>query len=444
MYENKKIYVLGMARSGYEVAKLLANKNNEIIITDIKLKEPKNVLELTNLGVKIIETKEQSSFLDESFDLLIKNPGISLDNETVKKAESLNIPVINEVEVAYEFLKNNTIIGVTGSNGKTTTTTLIYEFLKSELENVLLGGNVGYPVCSLVEKANDESILVLEISSHQLTNIINFKTDISVLTNLSPVHLDHFGTYESYKANKMNIFNLHTDKDLVILNEGDEEVMEYTKNIPSKRITFSSTKSSDLYIKDNAIYYKDEHIVDLDDILIKGNHNYENIMCAIAVSKEFGISNGSIKNILKTFKGVHHRLEYVDTINDVRYFNDSKATNTESTKVALNSFKSPVILLLGGLDRGHSFEPLTPYMDNVKLIVSFGETKDRIADFAQSINKPVIVTDTLDVAFNKAVENSVKGDSILLSPSCASWDQFEKFEDRGDFFKEQAKKLKEQ
>lgn len=433
MYENKKIYVLGLARSGYEVSKLLAGKN-EILVTDMKLKNMEHVSELESLGVKLIETNEQDKYLDESFDLVVKNPGIKLDNATVLKAESLGIPVINEVEVAYEFLKDNFIIAISGSNGKTTTTTLIYEILSKAFDDVLLGGNIGYPVCSLVNHATGKSKLVLEISSHQLTNMNTFKADIAILTNLMEVHLDHFGSFDNYKSYKVRIFNNQTENDTAILNAGDINVMNDTKDILSEKITFSSVVDADLYLKDDAIYYKEEKIVDTKDIVLKGNHNYENIMCAIAVAKKLDVSNDIICEVLRNFKGVSHRLEFVSEINGVKFYNDSKATNTDSTVVALKSFETPVILLLGGLDRGHSFEPLTPYMNNVKLIVSYGETKNRIKDYATSIGKECVVVDNLDEAFNEAVLGSVSGDTIVLSPACASWDQYEKFEDRGDAF----------
>lgn len=434
MYENKKIYVLGMARSGYEVSKVLASKNNDILLTDMKLKDMEHVNELTNLGVKVIETDKQEDYLDESFDLVIKNPGVKLDNPVILKAESLNIQVINEVEVAYHYLKDNYIVAISGSNGKTTTTTLIYEILNKAFDNVLLGGNIGYPVSSLIEKANGKNILVLEISSHQLTNMPSFKANIAVLTNLMEVHLDHFGTFDNYCKYKLKIFNNQTSEDMSIVNKSDNKIMEGIKDLKTNIETFSSKENADAYIKDGYIYYKDEQIIELDEILLKGNHNYENIMCAIIVCKKLNVSNDVITSVLKTFKGVSHRLEFVDKVNGVTFYNDSKATNTDSTIVALKSFQNPTILLLGGLDRGHSFEPLKEYINNVKLIVSFGQTKDRIKEYFDSLNVNTISCETLEEAFLEAVKNSKENDTILLSPACASWDQFEKFEDRGDLF----------
>ena len=442
MFENKKIFILGMARSGYEAAKLLAHHNNIIFITDRKEQDEAHVKELKELGVNINICDDPTPLLDNSFNYVIKNPGIKLDHPLVVKAEELGIPVTNEVEVAYSFLpKTIKIVGVTGSNGKTTTTTLTYEILKTAGKDVYLGGNIGYPVCSLVDIVNDDSILVLEISGHQLHDVINFKTNISIMTNLSEVHIDHFGTYENYKYNKCRIFKDHTNDDVAILNLENQDVLDGTKDIKSRKIYFSSKKKSDIYIKDSAIYYNDEKIVELNNIRLKGVHNYENIMCAIAAVKEFNVSNEDINKLLSSFSGVEHRIEYVATINGREFYNDSKATNVKSTQIALSAFTSDTILLLGGLDRGHSFEGLTEYLKNTKLILCFGETKQRIKEYADRINKECIVVDNLITAVNKAYENSKEGDVILLSPACASWDQYNCFEDRGNEFKKAVKEL---
>lgn len=442
MFENKKIFILGMARSGYEAAKLLSKHGNTILITDKKEQNEEHIKELTELGVKIEICDDPINLLDDTFDYVIKNPGIKLDHPIVLKAKELGITVTNEVEVAYNFLPKDTkIIGITGSNGKTTTTTLIYEILKMAGLDAYLGGNIGYPVCSLVDMVKDNSILVLEISGHQLHDTINFKTNISVMTNLSEVHIDHFGTYENYKLNKCKIFNHHTKDDVAIINYDNEDVILGTKDIKSRKIYFSSKKTSDLYIKDEAIYYGDSEIIKLKDIKLKGVHNYENIMCAIGAVKEFGVSNEDIYKLLNTFTGVEHRIEFVGDINGREFYNDSKATNVKSTQIALSAFSNPTILLLGGLDRGHSFEGLTEYLKNTKLIVCFGETKLRIKEYADKIGKECIVVDDLMSATKIAYKNSQEGDTILLSPACASWDQYDNFEDRGNEFKKTVKSL---
>ncbi len=437
MFENKKIFILGMARSGYSAAKLLNLHNNTILITDSKEQNQEHVKELEDKGIRVVISESPEELLDGSYDFVIKNPGIKINHPVCEKARELNIPITNEVEVAYDFLpKDIKIVGISGSNGKTTTTTLIYNMLKEAGLPAVLGGNIGYPVCSLVENAKSGDVLVLEISSHQLNDIINFKTDISVLTNLSKVHIDHFGTYENYKAQKVKIFNRHTNKDIGIINLDNVDSMAYDKKINSNKLYFSiNNKNANAHIEDEYICYNGEKIVKLDDILVKGNHNYENIMCAIMVVKQFGVKNEIVKNVLRQFKGVEHRLEFVRNINGISFYNDSKATNVKSTQVALSAFSNPTVLLLGGLDRGHSFEGLKPFLGNTKLIVCYGETKSRIKEFASSVGIKCVATEKLESATKVAYENSVSGDTILLSPACASWDQYEKFEDRGNEFK---------
>lgn len=442
MYENKKIFILGMARSGFEVAKLLAKHNNEITITDMKEQNEEDVKVLKELGVNYIVTDKPDELLDDSYDVLVKNPGIIKSHKCVVKAKELNMKVVNEVEVAGTFLPDVRIVGITGSNGKTTTTTLIYNILEKAGLPVHLGGNIGYPVSSLVERVKENDILVLEISDHQLVDMYDFKTDISVLTNLYQNHLDfHENSYDNYKNTKKKIFNGHTDKEIAIINNGNEDVLKLVSDIPSKKITFSSEVESDIYIKDDYIVYNDEKIININEIMLQGKHNYENAMCAIIVCKELGVSNDVINEVLTTFGGVEHRIEYVRTLNKRDFYNDSKSTNTDSTVIAVNSFKRPTILIMGGLDRGHSFDNLNEYMTNVKLVVCYGETKERISEWCKSLNIKCIIKDNLIDATNISYENSSEGDVILLSPGCASWDQYKCFEDRGNEFKETVNKL---
>lgn len=437
MFENKKIFIFGMARSGYEAAKLLANYNNEIVITDGKEQNIEHVKELESLGVKVIITENQIDLIDESFDYMIKNPGIIATNPVVLKAKELGIKVINEVEMAYSFLPDNVkIIGITGSNGKTTTTTMIYEMLHMKYENVYLGGNIGYPLSQIVKDIKDDSILVMEISDHQLCDMYEFKTDISLLLNLVHAHIDFHGTYEKYKEMKSRIFNHHTENDIAILNYNNEDVLELTKDIKSKKMYFSNNKEKDIYIKENTIYYKNEEVINLDNIRLKGIHNYENIMAAILVLKEFDVENEIIEKYLSKFNGVEHRIEYVRTLNNRDFYNDSKSTNNEATITALKTFKTPTILIMGGLDRNIPFDELKDYLNNVKGIVCYGETKEKINEFSKNNNIDCYMVDELKEATIKAYEISSEGDTILLSPACASWDQFKSFEDRGNLYKE--------
>lgn len=436
MFENKKIFILGMARSGYEAAKLLSDYNNEIIVTDGKEQDSSLVSELESLGVKVIITGDQLSLLDDSFDYVIKNPGIKYDNPVVIKAKELGIKVINEVEMAYSFLdKSVNIIGVTGSNGKTTTTTLISEFMKNSFDNVYLGGNIGIPLSNFVRDIKPNSYLVLEISDHQLCDMYNFKINVSVLTNITPTHLDFHKSYEVYQMTKKKIFNNHTSDDLAVINKDDEVSMKITDDIKSTKVYYGHDKTNLAYYDEEGIYYDGKLVIKLDDIILKGKHNYQNIMGAIIAVKKYGVTDEVIQKVLKEFKGVEHRLEYVDTIDGVTYYNDSKATNCVSTITALNSFDKPTILLLGGYDRGHSFHDLDDSMKNVKCVVCFGETKNRIEEFCNDLNIKCYKNDTLKEAMNVVKDICTPGDVVLLSPACASWDQYDRFEDRGDEFK---------
>lgn len=439
MIENKKVFVLGMARSGYEAAKLLVSKGYEVVVNDFSSEQNiEQVKELENLGVKIILGSHPDNLIDKTFDMIIKNPGISNNHKYVEKAKELNIPVINELELAFRYFpKKIKIIGVTGSNGKTTTTTIIFEILKRASKNVFLMGNIGYPACSFISELKDNDIVVVEISDHQLCNILDFKTNISVLTNISEAHIDFHGSYEIYKSMKKRIFNKHTKSDMAILNLDDKEVLSLTKDINSTKKYFSSNSlnKSDCTIVDGYIYYANDKIISVNEVKIKGKHNYENIMAAILAVKELGIKNDIIVSVLKSFGGVEHRMEYVKTIKNIDFYNDSKATNIKSTQTALSSFTKPTILLLGGLDRGHSFEELKDYLINVKLIIAFGESKMRIKEFANkySINCQCVnsLREATEIAYNLANN----GDVVILSPACAAWDEFKDFEVRGNLFK---------
>ena len=436
MIKNKKVLILGMARSGISVAKLLAKYNNQIIITDLKEQKEETIKELEALNIKIVISPNQEELVNDSFDYVIKNPAIKRDNAAVLKARNFNIPVINEIEASYGFLpKGVKIITITGSNGKTTTTTMVYELLKYSNHTVHVGGNIGIPLSSFVENIKSNDILVLEISDHQLCDMYEFKSDISVLTNLSETHIDFHGTYEIYKQTKKKIFNHHTEKDIAILNKSNIDVMKLTEDIKDQKIYFSSTEMADAYLKNNQIIYNGEIILDCKDIKVKGNHNYENIMVAVIIAKMFSIPNEKIKEFFAKFSGVEHRIEYVKTVNERQFYNDSKSTNNTATITALKSFTEPTILLMGGLDRNIPFDEISQYLTHVKVIICFGETKDKLKDFAIKNNKKVFVVNTLKEATIKAYEISDKGDIILLSPACASWDQYPDFETRGNEFK---------
>ena len=438
MFENKKIFILGMARSGYNVAKLLY-KNNEIVITDKNDQDEDKVRELESLGAKFIKTDNPLEIFDSSFDMVIKNPGVMPFHELLIEANKLNIPIYNEMEVAYHFLpKNIKIIGVTGSNGKTTTTTIIYELLKKMNIPVVLGGNIGYPLSEVIPVIKNGDVLLLEISDHQLINFKDFKTDISVLTNLCQTHLDYHGNYENYKNVKHNIFNHHTEKDIAIINQNNLDSIELTKDIKSTREYFNG---QDAFIKDDFIYIKDEKIININDIKIKGQHNYENIMAALLVINEFGIDKNIIKDFFMNFNGVEHRIEFVCQNNNLKFYNDSKATNPTSTITALNSFNEDIYLILGGMQRNQDFHELDNYIKHVKKIYAIGEVTDEVFNYAKEKNINCEKCYTLKVAMEMIKNDNLNNGVVLLSPASASWDQYDKFETRGNEFKNLAKTI---
>ena len=448
MFNNKKIFILGLARSGFQAAKVLIKRGNEVILNDFKEESEQDsrmVEELKCLGVHLVFGSHPDALLDKSFDYLIKNPGVPIDHKYVLKAKKLNIPVINEVEMAYHLLpKNVDIIGITGTNGKTTTTTIIYEIMhKAFGSKVHLAGNIGYPLSSILDDVKSGDIIVMECSCQQGENFIDFHPHVGVLTNFSEAHIDFMKTYSHYKETKSRMFYKQDSSDIAIMNYDNSDVIEELKNIKSIKKYFSSKESIDgCYLLNNNIYYYDELIMNINNIKIKGLHNVENCMAAIMVVKEYNVSNDIIIDVISSFRGVEHRLEYVDTINGVEYYNDTEATNIKCCQIALSSFKCPIILFLGGLERGQNFEDLTPYMDNVKAIIAIGECRERVRDYAKSINKDVFVYEYLIDGFDKATSIAINGDVVLLSPASASWDQYKECEVRGAEFKQKVMELK--
>ena len=447
MFENKKILVLGMARSGYEACKYLSKHNNTIILNDggsRDKQDDKKVKELEELGITLIFDSHPDDLLDDSFDYIIKNPGIRNDHKYVIKAKELGIPVINEAEMAYRLLPDDvTLIGITGTNGKTTTTTLTYEMIKKSGKRVHLAGNIGYPLCSFLDKLESGDIIVMEVSCQQLANMDKFNPHIALMTNLSEAHIDFFGSYEAYKEVKLKLFKNQCDDDIAILNIENDEVMKGTRNIKSNVKYFSSKREiNGAYMLDNKLYYYDEFIMNRDEFLLKGNHNVENALGAMMIAKEVGVDNESIISVLKTFTGVRHRLEFIDKVKGVDYYNDTEATNTKCTQIALSSFDKNVILILGGLERGQDFHDLDNFISPVKEIIGIGECRDRVKKYGESVG---IKTNTFE-KLNKAMDyiNSVvvDGDTVLLSPASASWDQYKQCEDRGDEFRDIVKELK--
>jgi len=448
MFENKKILILGFARSGYEAAKFLAKRKNKIILNDgkeLQEQDKEKKEELEKLGVEFIFGSHPDDLMDESIDYLIKNPGVPIDHKYVLQARELNIPVINEVEMAYLCIpkeKNIKIIAITGTNGKTTTTTLIYNFLKASGKRTHLTGNIGYPLSSFIDKLEKDDIIVTETSCQQLENLDQFHPNIAVITNISEAHLEFMKTFEHYKEVKAKLLKNLTVEDVAILNMENEIVVNMGRSCQANTKYFSSKNEiNGCYIKDKAIYYYDEEIIKLEDIQLRGMHNYENIMAAILAVKEYGVETEYIQKVLKEFRGVEHRLEFVVEKNGRKFYNDTEATNIKCAQIALSAFQEPTIIILGGYERGQNFFELKDYVQHVKAIIAIGTCRNRVVEFGNAMNIPTYSYEWLKDGFNKGYEVSQKGDIILLSPASASWDQYKECEVRGAEFKKYAEEI---
>lgn len=444
-YKDKSILVLGLAKSGFAAAKLLTGVGAKVTVNDQKpIDDSLEYKELHALNIEVIGGGHPPDLLERHFDLIVKNPGIPYSNPVLQKAQEKAIPIITEVEIAYHISEAE-IIGITGSNGKTTTTTLIHEILKEGQKNPLISGNIGTVACEVAAKTTDNEVLVMELSSFQLMGTRNFKPRISVLLNIFNAHLDYHGTKAEYGKAKANIFKNQTKQDYAVVNADDPFVMELVKDTNATIVPFSLTTEIEngAYVKNGQIMFKDEPIIDIADIVLPGRHNLENILATIAAVKLYGVSNEAIRRVLQTFTGVKHRLQYIETINGRKFFNDSKATNILATQTAIAAFSEPIILLAGGLDRGNSFDELIPSLKKVKGVIAFGQTADKILDAAREAGINLLKrVDNVEKAVIAAYDMSSEGDVILLSPACASWDQFKTFEQRGDMFVESVHKLK--
>lgn len=443
-FPYQHVLVLGLAKSGEAAAQLLYDSKVTFTINDLTPLENNEIAKyFQSLGVPVVTGGHPISLLDD-VDLVVKNPGIPYNNPIVKEALKRNIPIITEVELSY-YLFNGTLIGITGSNGKTTTTTLIFELLNEAKLHPVIAGNIGQVATNVARTQKDGQPIVMELSSFQLKAIKKFKPNISILLNLTEAHLDFHETMEDYLDSKLNITKNQTESDVVIYNFEEEKIKSNVLTKPIKKLPFSTKQylRDGVSLKDNKIYYKDEVIIERQQIALPGNHNLENVLAAIAVSKVMDVPNEVIKNVLKSFTGVKHRLQFVKELNGRKFYNDSKATNILATIKAIEAFNEPTVLIAGGLDRGNEYDELFQHFNNVKSCVVYGESSEKLVEAARrnGFNK-IEKVNNLEQATILAYENSEKGDIILLSPACASWDQFSSFEERGDMFIQFVHKLK--
>lgn len=440
----KHVLVLGLAKSGTAAAKALLLNGKKIRVNDMQAKENDAiVMELQSLGAEVMIGAHPDNVLD-AIDLIVKNPGIPYDNPIIIEAQERGIPIITEIEIAGMIAKGD-IIGITGSNGKTTTTTLVNEMLLMSKRPVKVAGNIGIVATEIAQTLRKDETMVLELSSFQLQGIESFKPKIAVLLNIFEAHLDYHKTLKNYQKAKCNIFKNQTKEDYLVYNAEDPVIVHEVINATSKLIPFSVKRrlKSGAWIDDSSVYFRGELIIDLDEIVLVGKHNLENILAAIAAAKLSGALNEGIRQVLTTFSGVKHRLQFIDEINQRVFYNDSKATNVLATQKALASFQQPTILLAGGLDRGNGFTDLLPFLTHVKAMVVFGETANKLEEIAAIAGiKSVILAQDMQYAVEKAYSLSEKNDIILLSPACASWDQYRTFEERGDMFIQAVHKIK--
>ncbi|MDR6124277.1 UDP-N-acetylmuramoylalanine--D-glutamate ligase [Bacillus sp. SLBN-46] len=444
-YRHKKILVLGLAKSGVTAAALLHKLGAFVTVNDKKpLSENPEAQGLLEQGIKVICGDHPIELLDEGFELIVKNPGIPYYNPMIEGALEKGIPVITEVELAYQ-ISEAPFVGITGTNGKTTTTTLVYEMLNVGNKAPLIAGNIGTVASGVAQAATHENTIVIELSSFQLMGIDTFNPKIAIITNLYDAHLDYHGTRKEYIEAKANITKNQTELEYLIINADQEDTMEIARHSKASIIPFSTKKklTNGAYIDEGWIVFNGEKVMEIEEIALPGVHNLENILSAMAAAKLSGVDNKAIQEVLRTFTGVKHRLQYVGEVSGRKFYNDSKATNILATVNALAAFEAPVILLAGGLDRGNEFDELLPYLKNVKAMITFGQTAPKLERVGNEAGiKTMKRVDNVDKAVPEAYRYSESGDVILLSPACASWDQYKTFEVRGDIFIEAVHKLK--
>ncbi len=428
--------IIGAALSGIANAKLLANKGYEVFLTDLKKVPAKE--ELAKLGIKVYDNGHPDVLKDIKYDLIVKNPGIKYDTPFVKYFCDQGCFMHNEADIALRYAPDYKYAAITGTNGKTTTTTLLGELLKYKKGKSFACGNIGLPVSQIVlENGNDDIDLAIEIAAFQLVAMKDFHPLVSVCMNLTPDHIDYFKDVDKYYRAKMLVYDKQTGDDWFLKNIDDENVLKYAEGVKCRVITFSIDKQADLMVEGDKVTLFGKTLFKLEDLKLPGRHNLYNAMVAACMAHKMGVLTDDIQRGIREFKGVRHRLEYVDTIEGVTYYNDSKGTNPDATKVALSAFDK-VILLAGGYDKKTGFDDIIPYLNHVKRMYVYGDTRHEI----KRICPEAVVCEDLKEAVLKAREWAQSGDIILLSPMCASWDQFSNFEERGDFFVELVKSFR--
>ncbi len=439
--KDRKILVVGLGKTGWYTISFLLKKGAEVRASDSspidKIEE--TVKKLESMGVIV----ESGAHTDETFlwaETIVLSPGVPFSIPQVKKAINKNIEVISEVELAWHFV-DTPIIAITGSNGKTTTSTLIARILERNGKRVFLGANIGTPLIQIAGQSDQFDILVLELSSFQLQGIKDFKPHIALVLNISPNHLDHHASFQEYVESKMKIFSNQSEEDWFVYNNDDQEISRYLPEVKSQKVPFSKDSATEGATYNGSHITFRDHNYDISSTKLLGIHNIENMMAAIAGTAILGCDPDLIQDEINNFKPLEHRNEFVRELSGAKVYNDSKSTSPAATVRALESIASPIILIAGGKDKGVSFEPLKKLVDEkVRLMILIGESKQRIkSELGEKV--PSELADSLKDAIDITKNNIQAEDTVLFSPACSSFDMFNSYEDRGRKFKEIVKTL---
>ena len=442
--KGKKILVVGLGKSGLAAALFLRRRGAQVTVSDVRSAEAlaKEIPALLEEGIAV-EAGGHGLLTFRRQDLIVVSPGVPLNTPEIVQVKSFGLPVIGEVELAARYLKGK-VLAITGSNGKTTTTSLCGEIFEAGGLPVAVGGNIGLPVIALVEDSRDDGWSVLEVSSFQLETTEKFRPEIAVILNLTPDHLDRHITFENYVAAKERIFAKQTGDDALVLNWDDLVTRAAAKRSPSIVRWFSrlETVSMGAFIADEKIMFKAsvkskrETIMPVANIPLKGSHNVENVLAAVCASRLAGVEAAAIRSAIENFHAVEHRLEFVATLNGVDYYNDSKATNVDAAAKAIGSFSGGIHLILGGKDKNSDYTQLSALLkERVKAVYTIGAAAAKIESHIRG-DVPIVSAGTLVAAVNEAADGAMPGEIVLLAPACSSFDQFENYEHRGRVFRE--------
>lgn len=450
--DNMNVLILGLGVSGVSTVKALTKLGANVSVSDSKTEDELKdfIYQIENMDIKLyLGTNDVS--LDD-IDLIVKSPGIPLNLDIIQEAFNRNIEVITDLELAYRINSEGNYIGITGTNGKTTTTTLTGEMIKNAGFNANVVGNIGVGILWDTINSDKEDIFVIEASSFQLESTRYFAPKISAILNLNPDHIDWHGNYQNYINAKKKIFKNQTNNGYTILNYDDLLLRNMESEVKSDIIWFSVNNklSKGVYIESGNIVVNDGHrirkIIEVEKIRMLGKHNLENVLVSIAIGWIMKLDIEKMKKTIEKFPGVEHRIEYVTSINGIKFFNDSKGTNPDASIKAIESVEPPIILIAGGRDKGTSFDNfIKAFNGRVKALILIGEAKDKINDTAlkHGFNTSYLV-DNMEDAVIKSFQLAKEGDSVLLSPACTSWDMYENYEVRGEEFKKAVLSIKEE